>query len=134
MANTHANSASGVATGTNTETPVATISPAVAVASPSGEGVTVSGVVNITAGTGTTAVVVRVRRGVDATGSQVGQAATHTLAAGASASIPFCNLDAAASALSGTDQWTVTVQQTGGTAAGTVNYVTINAESCNAVE
>lgn len=138
MPNTHGNSATGVATGTNTETAALTISPAVIISAPSGEGVMISGSLNITAGTGTTAVAVRCRRGVGVGGTQVGPTVNVTLAAGNSATIPFDHFDTAASATQSDpvlgDQWTITVQQTGGTAAGTVNYISAAAESCNAVE
>lgn len=75
----------------------------------------VRGVLAYTAGTGTTAVVVRVRQGTTVGGALVGNAVTHTLAAGASASIPFGVEDAASPV---GNQYVVTVQQTGGTGAG----------------
>lgn len=85
---------------------------------PQGEGLCVSGILNVTAGTGTTAVVVRVREGRGIAGTLVGTAKTHTLAAGASASIPFCEYD---SAVGENQIYSVTIQQTGATGNGTVN-------------
>jgi hypothetical protein len=82
--------------------------------------VKVSGVLNITAGTGTTAVVIRVRQGVGTGGAVVGAAQTVTLAAGNSASVPFSIEDTTGALEAGT-AYTVTVSQTGATAAGTVN-------------
>lgn len=135
MANAHVNTASSVPLVTTAETVAVTISPAVAITAPSGEGVAIQGSVNVTAGTGTTAIQVRVRQGTSTSGTLVGQAVTHTLAAGATASVPVDQQDSSASALAGTaDQWIVTVQQTGASANGTVNSATITAESCNAVE
>lgn len=102
------------------------------------EGLEVSGYVNITAGTGTTAVVVRIRRGNGLGGVVVGISNTHTLAAGATASIPIHAQDAVPITTpvvtpTGADsapenQYTLTVAQTGGTGAGTVNYATLSIE------
>lgn len=84
-----------------------------------GEPVVICGTVNILAGTATTAVTVRVRRGEGITGTVVGIAALHTLAAAATASIPFEAVD---TAVPGDNQvYSVTVQQTAATGNGTVN-------------
>lgn len=83
-------------------------------------GVLVSGFINVLAGTGTTAVVVKVRAGVGVGGTQL-LSGTHTLAAGASANIPFEFVDYSGAFPIG--QYTVTVTQTGGTAPGTVSGV-----------
>jgi hypothetical protein len=96
---------------------------------PSGQGVGVNGSLNITAGTGTTAVVVRVRAGVGTGGALIGVAMTNTLAAGNTATIPFAVLDPT---VVGTVQYTVTVQQTGGSVAGTVNSVYLSLEPSSA--
>ena len=117
-----------VNTGTNTETTVLS-TPMPDVVEPVDHGVLVSGSLNITAGTGTTAVVVKVRQGVGTGGTQVASM-TVTLAAGNSASIPFSVLDLAPGANPG--RYTVTVTQTGGTAAGTVNQATVRAEQVTA--
>lgn len=79
----------------------------------------ISGVMNYTAGTGTTAVVLRCRRGALA-GAQVGTSQTVTLAAGASDNIPYEFQDAGAAPNVG---YVITIQQTGGTAAGTCNEI-----------
>lgn len=82
----------------------------------------INGTMNVTAGTGTTAVVIACRRGANTTtGAVVGQKLTHTLAAGNSASIPFEFLDAISS--TEVNGYSITIQQTGGTAAGTVNDI-----------
>lgn len=104
---------------------------------PVGQGMKVRGTINVTAGTGTTAVVLRVRKG-GLTGALVGPAMTHTLAAGASANIPYDVLDNAPTQSPidpqgaqsvGSNLYLLTIQQTGGTAAGTVNYGTISLQS-----
>lgn len=79
----------------------------------------ITGSMNITAGTGTTAVVIRCRQNGVA-GTQVGLSKTVTLAAGNTDEIPFNFLDPAATSI---QQYAITVQQTGGTAAGTVNDI-----------
>jgi len=84
-----------------------------------GEGYNVCGLVNITAGTATTAVVVRVRQN-SLTGTVVGNALTHTLAAAAVANIAFDVQDFSAAATP-VAQYVVTVQQTAATGNGTVN-------------
>lgn len=131
--------AAAVATATSAET-VVTASDTVNYFGSAGgnEGLEVSGYVNITAGTGTTAVVIRIRRGNGLGGVVVGISNTHTLAAGATASIPILAQDAVpittpAVTPTGADsapanQYTLTVAQTGGTGAGTVNYATLSIE------
>lgn len=129
---------SAVPTATSAETTIA-VSDTISWNASSGlEGLIIRGVLNITAGTGTTAVVLRVRKGSGTGGALVGSAMTHTLAAGSSANVAYEVLDAApianVSTPSGaqsvpTNQYTVTVSQTGGTAAGTVNYGTIGLET-----
>jgi hypothetical protein len=103
-----------------------------------GQGLIVRGVLNVTAGTGTTAVVIRVRKGNQITGALVGLAQTVTLAAGSSATIPYEVLDNAPITAGvdpqgaqsvGQNMYSVTIQQTGGTGAGTVNYGTIGMQS-----
>lgn len=83
----------------------------------------IAGVVNVTAGAGTTAVVVRVRQGIGVTGTVVGVLDTDTLAAAASESIAFEKYDA-----TGATSYTVTVQQTGATGNGTVNSASIDVD------
>lgn len=107
---------------TTTETGLA-INPAFNFNNPGGQGNEIRGVVNITAGTGTTAVTVRVRQGSGSSGAIVGAAATHTLAAGASASIPYSFIDPATSGTA--QQYTATIQQVGASGNGTVNVATM---------
>jgi len=80
---------------------------------------TISGVINITAGTGTTEVVVRVRRGSTVAGALVGETDPHTLAAGAKANIPFEVADTPGAVAS--QQYTASVVQTGASGNGTIN-------------
>jgi hypothetical protein len=123
-------SATAVATNVSTETAALTIpfsSGATAnallgipVASAAGKNV-ILGSLNITAGAGTTAVVVKCRQGTGVAGTQVGPSKTVTLAATASAEIPLTFQDAAPNSA---EAYTITVTQTGGTGAGTVNAIT----------
>ena len=80
----------------------------------------ITGSANITAGAGTTAVVIRCRQNGLA-GTQVGLSKTVTLAAGSTAEIPLNFLDPAPVAAG--QSYVITVQQTGGTGAGTVNDI-----------
>jgi hypothetical protein len=84
------------------------------------------GTVNITPGTTTTAVVVRVRQAVAAgtpTGAVVGVAESNAVTAAVASDIPFEANDQTGSVTG----WVVTVQQTGATANGTVNLVSADA-------
>jgi hypothetical protein len=119
-----------VPTNVNTETPVMTIPYAGAGARETvvgwlpGQGgfvkLAVGGTMNITPGASTTAVVVRLRRGANSVaGLQIGISETETDAAGVPLNVSFEFGDSTAPP--GT-AYTVTVQQTAGTGAGTVNY------------
>lgn len=91
---------------------------------PSGDFSRIHGVLNLTAGAGTTAVVIKLRRGANTTtGTQVGTSLTYTLAAAASADIAYDFEDTGQQFLAG--QYTVTLTQTGGTANGTLNAGTM---------
>lgn len=83
-----------------------------------GEGLVISGCVNVTQGTNGTAVTVRVRKGEGIAGTVVGQALVSPLAAAAAGSIPFHAID---SAPADNASYSVTVQLTAATANGTVN-------------
>lgn len=133
MANLHVNEASAVTLVTTAETVVATIAPGLNINAPGGEGLSISGFINVTTGTATTAVVIRVRKGTTTADTLVDSALTHTIGAAVSASIPFGALDQAATSATA-QQYVVTIQQTAATANGTVNYALINAQSGNAVE
>ena len=92
-------------------------------------GVRISGVVNVTAGTAATGVVIKVRRTNAITGTQVGGAGasqTHTLAAGATANIPYDMADGPPGTL---EDYCVTVTQVAATGNGTVNSGSITVES-----
>jgi hypothetical protein len=132
MSNLHAvGSSTDVPLVTTAETVVATTS-IFNVGNTGGQGVSVGGVFNITTGTGTTAIVVRVRRAT-LTGTQVGESQTHTIGAAVSANIAFEQLDSGV--LDGTAQsYVVTVSQTAASANGTVNNAAIHAQSATAVE
>lgn len=91
----------------------------------SGGFVFVEGQVNLTPGATTTAVVVRIRQGSGTAGTVV-KAMTHTLAAAATGNIAFHVADLAPVA---GGQYTLTVQQTGGSAAGTVNDALVAASA-----
>lgn len=88
---------------------------------------TITGDMNITAGAGTTAVVIRCRQNGVA-GAQVGQTKTVTLAAAATGDIPFNFIDPAPAV---SQTYVITVQQTGGTGAGTVNDIVAYALDSN---
>lgn len=81
---------------------------------------------NVTPGAGTTAVVIKCRQGNGTGGAQVGASLTATLAAAASGQLhcKFRDSSGVPFALTGT-QYTITITQTGGTGAGTVNTVDI---------
>ena len=92
---------------------------------PIANGVLVKGFVNVTAGTATTAVVIKVRRGSGTGGTQVGNTLTHAVAAAGPNSIPIAAVDmpgpAAGQQAPFVGQYTVTVTQTAATGNGTVN-------------
>ncbi len=119
----HTTQTTAVTATTTTETVVVT-SDDLPLAASGGEGVLVEGVVNFLAGTAATAVVLRVRQNT-LTGTLVGVAQTYTLAAGATASIPFAVLDSSA-ASTPSAQYVVTVQQTAATGNGTANLSTVS--------
>jgi hypothetical protein len=102
----------------------ASANPVIGVGQPSGQAKNlILGSMNITPGAGTTAVVVRCRQGNNTvTGTPTSAAKTVTLVAGSTAEIPLCFQDTAAPA--GGEPYSITVTQTGGTAAGTVNTIT----------
>lgn len=87
-----------------------------------GQPTDIKGVINLTAGAGTTAVVIKLRQGNTTAGPQVGPSVTHTLAAAASAQIAYSFSDNSG-AMQGGIQYSVTATQTGGTGAGTTNMV-----------
>lgn len=119
--------ASGVNVPTTTETVITTTTARV-VAAPASQGEYISGVINLTPGTGTTAAVIRIRAGSGTGGAIIGGAETSAVTAGANINIPFAQMDFT---LSGTVQYTLTIQQTGATANGTVNFAAISEQTSN---
>lgn len=108
---------SGGAIGTNVETVIAILGN---ISAPQGDAIDLEGSVSILAGTGTTAVVLRIRRGVDTTGAVVGGPYTHTLAAAANGVVTINAVDNLTADIAG-GSYVLTAQQTGGTGNGTVN-------------
>lgn len=81
---------------------------------------------NITEGTTGTAFVVRCRQGVGIGGALVGPALTVTLAAAASGEFTFVFRDTSGVPFAGAGTaYTITIAETGATAAGTVNAIDI---------
>lgn len=91
--------------------------------------VDISGVANVVAGTGTTAMVVKCHRGATTGGPQVGNSQSVTLAAAASANIPFEFIDTTVSVANSPGVYCITFTQTGGTGAGTVGEIVAKAET-----
>lgn len=87
--------------------------------------VIISGHINVTPGTTTSAVVVRIRQG-SGTGGTAVEALTHTLAATVTGQIAFSVVDLAPIA---GGQYTLTLTQTAGAAAGTVNDAVVIARA-----
>jgi hypothetical protein len=113
---------------TTTETVAATIAAPPELQSPSnGQGLLVSGTVNVTGGTATTTVTVRVRQG-SLTGAVVGDALVNTVvAATAPDTYAYQAIDPTLTYLNG-ETYVVTVQLAGATANGSVNYADIGVE------
>jgi hypothetical protein len=88
----------------------------------------IEGTLNVTPGASTTAVVLKVRQGSGIAGTQVGPSITQTLAAAALGTVPFQVEDPAPAANAG-GVYTVSLTQTAGAGAGTVNYVYVKATS-----
>lgn len=87
------------------------------------------GHLNVTQGTGGTNIIVRVRQGNGTGGTVIGLAETDNLGAAALESFPYSFEDSSGLVASAAGaQWTLTVQATGATANGTVNYADMAAE------
>lgn len=119
MANLHAVAASAVTIPTTTETVVATLGPFAENQVSPAQGVAFDGNINITTGTGTTSVTVRVRQGTGITGTLVGVAQSQVATAGQTINIPISELDP--TLVQPNAQYVVTVQQAAASANGTVN-------------
>lgn len=100
---------------TTTETVLATSPPLSA--DGQSQSVALEAVAGFTAGTGTTSVTVRIRRGTGITGAVVASAAGITVAAGNLVSVPIIGVDSPGEVAD--QQYVVTVQQAGASANGT---------------
>ena len=121
MANQHAVAASAVTIPTTTETVVATLGPFNENQSAPAQGISFDGNINITSGTGTTAITVRVRAGTTTAGTLIGVAQSNVATAGQTINLPVAELDP--TLVQANAQYVVTVQQTAASANGTVNRV-----------
>jgi hypothetical protein len=84
----------------------------------------IAGTINVTPGTGTTSVVIRVRQGNGITGTALGNPVTHNVTAAAPTQLAFSAQDLSGwLTQAGGGSYAVTIQQTGATGNGTVNYV-----------
>lgn len=112
------------ATQVTTDTPVTTTTETIALTTAAistpgpGTNVSIQGIIEMTYGTGTTAVTVRVRRGTTITGTLVGEGNAYTVAAGNTSEQTFSVEDTPGEVAG--QAYVVTVQQTGATANGTV--------------
>jgi len=130
-ANVHAVAASAVNVPTTTETVIATLTAFnEQQAGEFAQGVLIQATVNFLPGTGTTAVVLRIRKG-SLTGTLVGVAQTTTVTAGAVTGLSCDELD---TVLIQNVTYVLTAQQTGASANGTVNRVVLTAEDASAFE
>ena len=91
-----------------------------------GNNVDLEGTADLTAGAGTTAVILRIRRGIDATGPLVGSAVQCNIAAGARDTRTINATDQPSGDLAGAT-YVLTAQQTGGTANGVLNSAYLGA-------
>lgn len=118
----------GASAGTSAETAVAS-SVSENFNNPGAQGVKISGVLNVTPGTAATVLTLKVKMGAGTTGTSVTPVGGLTVpcTAGVNQWIPFEALDTT-TGQTGTvaQRYTVTLQQTSGTGAGTVNYGTLN--------
>lgn len=126
MARQYENQLSGTVPIVTTTETVALVTPPVSTTFGS-DAIEIEGMVNLTAGTGTTAAVLRIRRGNGITGTVVRAADTDTIAAGSSESFLVQGLDTPGDVAG--QVYSITVQQTAASANGTIN----GASSCVAV-
>lgn len=126
MARQYENQLSGTVPVVTTTETVALVTPPVSTTFGS-DAIEIEGMVNLTAGTGTTAAVLRIRRGNGITGTVVRAADTDTIAAGSSESFLVQGVDTPGDVAG--QVYSITVQQTAASANGTIN----GASSCVAV-
>lgn len=127
----NAGAAIGANVGASAETAIYT-TPFIQQSFPAGQGnvtplpIKIAALFSMTAGTGTTAIVVRVRQGSGTGGALVGISASQPLAAGVASSLPISVQDNTQAANTPTGiQYTITAAQTAGTGAGTTNYLEV---------
>lgn len=96
------------------------------VSTQAGNPVDLEGTVDLTAGTSTTSVTLRIRRGVDATGALIGSAVQCNVAATQRDTRTINATDAPPGDLAGAT-YVLTAQQNGGTAAGALNSAYLGA-------
>lgn len=114
-----------VAPVTNAETAILTTGP---ISTPgAGSVVNIWAALAMVAGAGTTAVVLRIRRGTGVAGAIVGEAATATLAATALGALSMAVADPLGDAAG--QVYTLTVQQTGGTGNGNVTQASVTLQT-----
>lgn len=126
MARQYENQLSGTVPVVTTTETVALVTPPVSTTFGS-DAIEIEGMVNLTAGTGTTAAVLRIRRGNGITGTVVRAADTDTIAAGSSESFLVQGVDTPGDVAG--QVYSITIQQTAASANGTIN----GASSCVAV-
>lgn len=133
MANLHVFQTSPAANVVTTNETFAGSTPTFPVDNPQGQGVQVEFAIGLTVGTATTALVVKVYRGANASGTLVATLTFET-AAGAN-TFSGQALDSNALALTNiADQYALTVTQTGATGNGTINTVNMSAQSATISE
>lgn len=97
----------------------------------------IRGTINFTPGTGVTSVTRRIRPGAGLGQGSLGPALVIPVTAGVAGEIPYSYFDGAATGLQPGQQagfnyfqYTVSLQQTGGSTAGNINYMTMCVEVC----
>jgi hypothetical protein len=132
MANLHAVAASAVTLVTTAETLLGTIGPFNEnQAADFSQGIAFDGNINVTPGTGATAVTVRVRRGGLA-GTLIGVAQAQGVTAAVAANVPIAELDPTLVQVG--VSYAVTIQQTAASANGTVNRVVFCCQDATSYE
>ena len=89
-----------------------------------GATIVLDGTVDLTTGTGTTAITLRIRRGVDATGVLVGVAEVPPIAASTRGTFAIQAVDQPGEVAG--QSYVLTAQQTGGTGAGVINSAVLS--------
>ena len=107
-----------------TDVPVVTVAETAVISTPpistslDGDAVVISGSLQVLTGTATTAITIRVRRGVGVAGAVVGDPIAHTIGAAVNADLPFTVVDTPG-AVAG-QAYTVTYQATAASANATI--------------